>query len=217
MSEQESSSAVQRTSENFFAPVQAPRLKSISRKGNQRFLEERTQYEGAVQAQPEFNPISRAGCFDAIFLRSLLRARVLGKEITEVSQLTDGMIKAKLTVLSSQTKAVSYDEALADIKRACSPDASESDARLHILMPQTSYIELCGHRGWKFYDNAQKTAMKHICSVLQPPELKSGIEDALKLGKNELEQDFFGYADFLADEAEICENFRPLRAYRALQ
>ncbi len=40
------------TSANLFAPIQAPRLSSISRKAIQHFLAERAHYESAVSAQP---------------------------------------------------------------------------------------------------------------------------------------------------------------------
>lgn len=56
-----------------------------------------------------------------------------------------------------------------DVKRNFRLDASEPDARLRILMLQTSYIELCEKRGWKFYETAQKSAVRHLITVLQPP------------------------------------------------
>ena len=111
--------------------------------------------------------------------------------------------------------SVSYDDYLADVKRNCTLDVSEPDARLRILTLQTSYIELCERRGWKFFETAQKAAIKHLCAVLQPPELKTRVVDALKLEKHDLEEDFFGFVEFLADEAEVCEKFRPLRLSRS--
>ena len=200
------------TSGTLFAPIQAPRLKSISRKAIQSFLAERMQYEAAVQAQPGINAISWAGCFDAIFLRSLIRARIFGAEVKDVTDLTDSLIKSKLEELSGTSKSTSYEEALADVKRNCRLDSSEPDARIRILMLQTSYIELCERRGWKFYENAQKAAIKQICSVLQPPELKTRVQDAIKLEKYYLEDDFFGFMEYLQEEAAICERFKPLRS-----
>ncbi len=38
---------------------------------------------------------------------------------------------------------MSFDDALADVKRNIRLDVSEPDARLRILMLQTSYLELC--------------------------------------------------------------------------
>ena len=90
-------------------------------------------------------------------------------------------------------------------------DASEPDAKLRILMLQTSYIESCERRGWKFYENAQKAAIKQVCALLQPPELKNRVQDALKLEKNYLEDDFFAVMEYLAEEAAVCERFKPLR------
>ncbi len=80
---------------------------------------------------------------------------------------------------------------------------------------QTSYLELCECRGWTLVEKAPKAAIKHLVAVLQPPALKSRVEDALRLEKNDLKDDFFGFADFLADEAEVCEKYHPLRAYRS--
>ena len=196
----------------LFAPIQAPRLKSISRKAILDFLAERSQYEAAVCAQPGINAISWAGCFDAIYLRSLVRARIFGAQFKEVADLTDDVIKSKLKELAGQPKSVSFEEALADVKRNCRLDSSEPDARIRILMLQTSYVELCERRGWRFYENAQKAAIRQIIAVLQPPELKSRVQDSIKLEKNYLEDDFFGFMEYLAEEAVVCERFKPLRS-----
>jgi len=165
------------TSVNTFAFIQHPRITSITRKSIQDFLAQRD-----------------ANCFDGIFLRSLVRARVFGKEIQDIASLTDDLIKTKLTALSSRGKAVSYEEVMADVKRSISLNASEPDARLRILILQTAYLDLCERRGWNFVDEAPKAAVRHILSVIQPPELKSR---------------------FLQEEAEICERFHPLRKYRS--
>ena len=203
------------TSGNLFVPIQAPRLNSISRKAIQHFLAERASYEAAVAAQPGLLPVSWAGCFNAIFLRSLLRARIFGSEITNINALTDDIIKNKLMHLVSGSKHVTYDEAMADVKRNVRLDASEPDARLRILMLQTSYMELCERRGYNFVEEAPEAAVQHLIAVLQPPALKSLVEDALKLTRRGLKEDFFGFASFLADEAEMCEKYHPLQAYRA--
>lgn len=60
-------------------------------------------------------------------------------------------------------------------------------------------------RGWNFVEKAQKAAVKDIVAVLQPPLLKMPIEDALRLEKNELKDDFFGFLDSLADKLK-CVN-----------
>eukprot|EP00171_Calliarthron_tuberculosum_P007262 IDg7262t1 len=199
----------------LFAPIQAPRLTSISRKAIQYFLAERATYENAVAAQPGLKPISYANSFDATFLGSLICCRIFGIEVKEVSDLSDDIIKANIIKLSSGSKPVSAEEALADVKRNVRFDASEPDAKLRVLMLQASYIELCKKRGWKFYETAQKAAVKHIIAVLQPPQLKSRVEDALELDQHELKKDFFKFVNYLTDQAEICESFHPLRNYRA--
>ncbi len=122
------------TSANVFAPVQAPRLTSISLEAIQRFLAERAHYEPAVAAQSGLSPISWAGSIDPIFLQSLLVIRVFGTGFIDISKLTDDIINAKLTVRSSGNKPVSFDEALADIKRNVRLDVAGPDARIRILM-----------------------------------------------------------------------------------
>ena len=201
------------TSGNLFAPIQAPRLRSISRKEIQRFLAERAHYESAVAAQPGLIPVSWAGSIDPIFLQSLLVIRIFGEGINDVGDLTDDIIKVKLNELSSGSKPVSADEAMADVKRNVRLDASEPDARIRVLMLQASYVEHCKRRGWDFVNTAPKAAVKHLVAVLQPPALKSRVEDALQLEKNHLKSDFFGFATYLAEQAEICESFHPLRSY----
>ncbi len=68
-----------------------------------------------MAAQPGLSPISWAASIDPIFLQSLLVIRVFGTGLNDVSNLTDGIIKAKLTELSSGSRPVSFDEALADV------------------------------------------------------------------------------------------------------
>ncbi len=82
-------------------------------------------------------------------------------------------------------------------------------------MLQSSYVEHCERRSWDFVKTSPKAAITHIIAVLQPPALKSRIGDALRLEKNHLKDDLFGFSAHLAEQAEICESFHPLRSYRA--
>jgi len=203
------------TSVNPFAFIQHPRITSITRKAIQDFLAQRDSYEIAVATQQGLTAVPYANCFDAIFLRSLVQAQVFGEAITNVSQLTDDIIKNQLTALSSRGKVVDYDEVMSDVKRSISLNASEPDARLRIIILQTAYLDLCNRRGWNFVETAPKAAVRHILSVIQPPELKNRLHNALKLEKNDLEDDFFGFCRFLQEQSEICEQFHPLRKYRS--
>ncbi len=135
-------------------------------------------------AQPGLTPISWAGSIDAIFLRSLLRARIFVQGYTDVNDLTDDVIKNRLCYFVEGSKPVSFDDALADVKRNVRLDFSEPDARLRILMLQTSYLDLCERRGWNFVENAPKAAIKNIFAVLQPPALTSRIKNAPRLERS---------------------------------
>ena len=53
-------------------------------------------------------------------------------------------------------------------------------------MLQANYVELCERRGWKVYEDSQKAAIKQICFVLQPLELKNRVIDGIKLEKMNL-------------------------------
>lgn len=74
-------------------------------------------YEISIRAQSGINPLSLAGCFDALFLKSLVCSRVPGKEVTDVTQLSDCLIRARIELLSSTTKNVSFEKAMTDVKR----------------------------------------------------------------------------------------------------
>ncbi len=100
-----------------------------------------------MAAQPGLSPFSWAGFIDPIFLQSLLVIRVFGTGLNDVSDLTDDIIKAKLTERSSGSKPVSFDEAFADVKRNVRLDVAELDAQIRILMLQASYVEHCKRRG----------------------------------------------------------------------
>ena len=204
-------------SAHLFAPISAPRITSISRRAIQDFLADREAYEDAISAQPGLMAVSWRSCFPASFLRSLVRARIFRKNISDVTDLTDELIKEKLTTFAAGTKTVSADEALADVKRNVRLDATEPDARMRIMMLSASYLELCDKRGWNFIDTAPKAAVKHIVSVLQPPKLKQRIEDALELEQSALEDKYFDFIEFLTEKAIVFEEVFPLREYRSSQ
>ncbi len=59
----------------------------------------------------------------------------------------DDVINAKLIERSSGTKPVSFDGALADVKRNVRLDAAEPDSRLLILSFQANIVEHCKRHG----------------------------------------------------------------------
>ncbi len=59
--------------------------------------------------------------------------------------------------------------------------------------------------------------MKHRVAVLQTLALKSRVEETLRPEQNDAKDKFFDFAAFLAHEAEVCENYHLLRAYRSSQ
>ncbi len=84
-------------------------------------------------------------------------------------------------------------------------------------MFQACYAEHCKRRGWDFVSTAPKTAVKPIIVVIQPPALKSLVEDALRLGKTHLKDDFFGIFRLPGRAIRDVREFYPLRSYRASQ
>lgn len=97
---------------HLFAPIQAQRIRSISRKAVQKCLA----YGDAVNAQSGMLAVSYRSCFASMFLKSLVMARLCGAEISEVTQCTDDIIKAKLEEISDRTKFFSVEAAPADVK-----------------------------------------------------------------------------------------------------
>lgn len=91
---------------HLFAPVKAPCLTSISSNAIQDFLAGRKAYEDAVAAQPSLNPMCWRSSFPATFLRPLVRARMFGAGVTEVSQLSVDTINAKLESFAAWKEAV---------------------------------------------------------------------------------------------------------------
>ena len=140
---------------HLFTPIQAPKIKSISRKAIQDFLADREAYEDLVAAQRGISAISYRSCFTDSYLKSLIRARFLGAEITVASELTDELIKSKLEQVAGNSRSASVESALADGKRNVELDPNEPDARLRIVMLSAPYLELCGKRGWNFVENSR--------------------------------------------------------------
>lgn len=93
----------------LFAPVTVPKLKIISRNAILSFLADRQHYETLVEAHPGLKPIIWTRFFDALMLRSLVRARVFGKVIISVDQLNETIIKETLVSFSRTTRQVSFD------------------------------------------------------------------------------------------------------------
>lgn len=199
---------------HLFAPIQAPRINSISRKTLQDFSSDWEAYEDAISAQPGLKAVSYRSCFTATYLRSLIRARAFVSDIKEVSDLTDGVLRSKIQSLATGPKAVSCEEALSDVKKNVRLDANEPHPKPRILMLSASYLELSEKRAWKFVETSQKAAIKHIISVLQPPKLKTRVQDALELEKADLKNDCFGSMEFLSEKAVVFEEVEPLREYR---
>jgi len=83
------------------------------------------------------------------------------------------------------------------------------------MMLSASYMEFCEKRGWNFIEKAPKVAIKHIISVLQPPQLKSRIQDAIELEKSSLEDKYFEFMEYLSEKAVVYEEVLPLRKYRS--
>ena len=161
---------------HLFAPLEAPRLASISWKAIQDFLAYLEAYEDAISAQPSLKPIFWRSCFPASFLRSLMRARILGADVTAVTQLTDEKIRSKLETFAAGTSTVSAEETLADVKKNVRLDSSEPGARLHFMMMCASYLELCDKVGWKIVEKAPKAAIK--CGIIP---LRPGLGERRRL------------------------------------
>ncbi len=126
--------------------------------------------------------------------------------------MTEDVINNRLCTLIGRSTPVSFDEAVADVKRI---NISEPDARLRILLLQTSYLELCERLSLTFVENTLKAAFENLVEVFKPPSFKLRVKDALRLETRDLKDDFFGFADLLADEAEDWEKYHPFRAYRS--
>ena len=128
---------------NLFAPIQAPHIKSISRKDVQSFLLARDAYEHAVEAQPGLKPVSYQSCFDADYLEALVMADAFGEDIDDVEKCTDAILKAKLKEMVGESITVDYEQALADIKKHIRLNADEDNAKTRIPMLNTSYLRFC--------------------------------------------------------------------------
>ncbi len=67
-------------------------------------------------------------------------------------------------------------------------------------MLQVSYVEHCKLYNWDFVSTAPKAGIKHIIAA-QPPARKSRIADALRLEKNNLKDEVFGFSTYVAEQA----------------
>lgn len=109
---------------------------------------------------------------------------------------------------------MSYEDARACFKKNFRLDANESNARLRIIMLNASYARFCKQRGWKLVQDSPKAAIEHIISALQPPALKTIMQDALRLEKTSLQNDYKGFMKYLGEKSIVYEEAQPLREYR---
>lgn len=199
------------TPSQLFAPIQTTTIKSLSRKAVQDLLAALEAYEDAVNAETGMSAVLLRSWFAGMFLKSLIRARVFSIDLKNLQDCTDDAIRTSLEEVSGRVRSVSVDADFADVKRHVKLDANESDARLRIVVLSASYLELCEKRGWDFLENSQEAAIKHIISVLQPVQLKKRMKDAIQFEKADLQGDYFGFMDYLAEKAEIFEKVLLLR------
>lgn len=96
---------------------------------------------------------------------------------------TDEILKAKLEEIIRKVQRTHHEQSLAEVKKHVRLNTGDDDARNRILILNASYLKFCKKRVWTFYKDAQKASIKHICAVLQPPDLSSRVESALKLEK----------------------------------
>lgn len=140
---------------------------------------------------------------------------MFGAEESDVSELTNELIRAKLEVFSAATSAAFIEEALADVSKNFRLETSGPDASLRIVTLSAFYLQLCEKRRWKFVEKALKAAMKHIILMLQPLCLMRQVENVSELEQSELKDRNFEFTEILFEKALIFQEVYPLRQYRA--
>ena len=117
-----------------------------------RLLANRGAYEDSLSAQTGLTAVHYRHA--ATFLKSLVRARVFGVQIRQVSDLTNAIITEKIEEIASKSRTVSVEAALPDVKRNVGQNVNQPNARIRIIILSASYLELCEKRGWNFAENS---------------------------------------------------------------
>lgn len=124
--------------------------------------------------------------YGAILMECLRLAIIFCAFAEEVAGIMVKCIESKLRALSGEVFTVSYEETLHGVCANVKMNTPDPDASLHILILETSCVDLCKWHVWKFLEQPIRTAIKDIINIGEHTVLKRCVNDDILLVQRNL-------------------------------
>jgi hypothetical protein len=152
-------------------------------------------------------PATLVSCIDPDLLENLLCLdEIEGR--SEADEVIDADIEAWMKEsLGEVSKLTTTDEIAAMVQRKVRTNMQEKDSSMRINQLVSDYLTLSREQGWKLVKDQPKLAIKHLLSVVKPPQLKEVCENDLLLDQVALRKDFYGFVKHLRKTAADADRW----------
>lgn len=202
----------------LFTPISHPELRRLGRKNIHTFVRERARYLLRIQdvqtSGSTINPVSLKASIDPDLLMSMIEFEEF-EGVTELSGLTEGMIKSWLNTQSEVSfDSLTVEELNNAVRAAVRMNIHETDPEMRIKSLFMDYKSFLRTKKWDaLITKNPKLAVEQMCSLLKPPALKKKIEDDLELGQYELRKKFMPFYKHLLEQAIHCDKFVSISSF----
>jgi hypothetical protein len=142
-------------------------------------------------------PATLVSCIDPDLLENLVCLdEIEGR--SEVVEVIDADIEACMKkLLGEVSKLTTTDDIAATVQRKVRTNMQEKDSSMRSNQLLSDYLTLSREQGWTLVKDQPKLAIKHLLSVVKPPQLKEVCENDLLLDQVALRKDFYGFVKHL--------------------
>ena len=204
----------------LFTPISHPELKQLGQKYIHTFLREWDRYLLCIQdscnsSGTTVNPIRLRSAIDVDLLQSLIELEEFGEEIDSINMLSDDVLRQWLEEHQGEALYTMTVEQLETIvKSSVRMNIKEPDPKLRALRLFSDYKTMLRTKKWEHLikDNP-KVAVNHIVELLKPVQLKTKVQNDIKLGKTSLRKNWKEFFKYVVEQTIACEAFVPANNY----
>ena len=188
-------------------PVAHPVLRDITGDCLVAFHRAREQYERVMQdhkkAGSTAEPVTLKSSIDPTLLTELVELREFDG-FTSVAALTDPAIRSWLDeqLKPDEDDLVSLKDIASAVRRGVRINTQETKPKFRIKRLFIDYRRFMRARGWNdIVETAMEESTAHICSLLQPPALRTRVQTAISRKKGAIHNDWNKFFEFCLEEA----------------
>ena len=206
--------------QHLFTPISHPVLRKATRKNIRNFLHDRENYllqiQDANNSGAKVQPISIVSSVERDLLQSLIYMDEF-KGVEEFSQLNDDILKEWLERhVATDFDSLTVDQLSTAIQKHVRINIHEADPKLRIIALFTDFVSFLRSRKWEdLIDNNPELAIEHVCSLLNPIELKEKIESDIELYKHSIKKKWKLFYKHVIKRAIACDEFIPIYTPKA--